>query len=69
MVNVVTLGVFVVGSALVLGCERLFGAPTRWFGFVSGGIGLPGALPPGLVARAELWHSQPARTGLSRNRG
>ena len=38
VVNVVTLGVFVVGSALVLGRERLFGAPTRWFGVVAGGI-------------------------------
>jgi hypothetical protein len=36
--NVVTLGVFVVGAALLLGRERLFGAPTRWFGFVAGGI-------------------------------
>lgn len=38
VVNVVTLGVFVVGSALLLGREHLFGAPTRWFGFVAGGI-------------------------------
>lgn len=38
VVNVVTLGVFVVGSSLVLGRERLFGAPTRWFGLVAGGI-------------------------------
>jgi hypothetical protein len=38
VVNVVTLGVFVLGSALVLGRERLFGAPTRWFGVVAGGI-------------------------------
>ncbi|MDN5853554.1 MAG: hypothetical protein L0K86_12050 [Actinomycetia bacterium] len=38
VVNVVTLGVFVVGSALLLGREQLFGAPTRWFGLVSGGI-------------------------------
>lgn len=38
VVNVVTLGVFVVGAALLLGRERLFGAPTRWFGFVAGGI-------------------------------
>ena len=36
--NVVLLGVFVVGAALVLGRERLFGAPTRWFGVVAGGI-------------------------------
>jgi hypothetical protein len=36
--NVVTLGVFVVGAALVFGRERLFGGPTRWFGFVAGGI-------------------------------
>jgi hypothetical protein len=34
--NVVLLGVFVFGSALVLGRERLFGKPTRWFGFVAG---------------------------------
>lgn len=38
VVNVVTLGVFVLGSALLLGRERLFGAPTRWFGVVAGGI-------------------------------
>jgi hypothetical protein len=37
-VNVVTLGVFVLGAAVVLGRERLFGAPTRWFGAVAGGI-------------------------------
>jgi hypothetical protein len=36
--TVVTLGVFVLGTALVLGRERLFGAPTRWFGVVAGGI-------------------------------
>ena len=40
VVNVVTLGVFVAGSALLLGRERLFGAPTRWFGLVSGGIAM-----------------------------
>ncbi|MEJ3657931.1 hypothetical protein WEH80_33695 [Actinomycetes bacterium KLBMP 9759] len=34
--NVVLLGVFVFGSALVLGRDRLFGPPTRWFGFVAG---------------------------------
>lgn len=34
--NVVLLGVFVVGSALVLGGERLFGRPTRWFGIIAG---------------------------------
>ena len=44
VVNVVTLGVFVVGSALVLGRELLFGKPTRWFGFVSGGIAMMGVL-------------------------
>ncbi|TWF80574.1 hypothetical protein FHX44_116517 [Pseudonocardia hierapolitana] len=38
VLSVVTLGVFVLGSALVLGRERLFGAPTRWFGLVAGGI-------------------------------
>jgi hypothetical protein len=38
VVNVATLGVFVLGAALVLGRERLFGAPTRWFGLVAGGI-------------------------------
>jgi hypothetical protein len=38
--NVVMLGVFVFGSALVLGRERLFGQPTRWFGFVSGGFAM-----------------------------
>jgi hypothetical protein len=38
VVNVVTLGVFVLGTALVLSRERLFGAPTRWFGLVAGGI-------------------------------
>ncbi len=34
--NVVLLGLFVFGSALVLGRERLFGKPTRWFGLVAG---------------------------------
>ncbi|QYN39200.1 hypothetical protein K1T35_19570 [Pseudonocardia sp. DSM 110487] len=38
VVAVVTLGVFVLGSAMLLGRERLFGAPTRWFGLVAGGI-------------------------------
>jgi hypothetical protein len=38
VVTVVTLGVFVLGSAVVLGRERLFGAPTRWLGLVAGGI-------------------------------
>jgi hypothetical protein len=36
VVNVVLLGLFVIGSALVLGRELLFGTPTRWFGFVAG---------------------------------
>lgn len=38
VVNVVTLGAFVLGSAVVLGRERLFGKPTRWFGSVAGAI-------------------------------
>ncbi len=38
VVNVVTLGVFVLGAAVVLGRERLFGTPTRWFGVAAGGI-------------------------------
>jgi hypothetical protein len=38
--NVVLLGVFVFGSALVLGRERLFGKPTRWFGFVGGTLAM-----------------------------
>jgi hypothetical protein len=38
VVAVVTLGVFVLGSAMLLGRERLFGAPTRWFGLMAGGI-------------------------------
>lgn len=38
--TVVLLGVFVFGSALVLGRELLFGKPTRWFGFVAGTIGM-----------------------------
>jgi hypothetical protein len=44
VVNVVTLGAFVAGSALVLGREQLFGGPTRWFGVVSGGIAMMSAL-------------------------
>ncbi|MHA6628296.1 hypothetical protein ACU61A_22895 [Pseudonocardia sichuanensis] len=36
--NVVLLGVFVFGSAMVLGRERLLGTPTRWFGFAAGTI-------------------------------
>lgn len=35
---VVLLGVFVVGSAQVLGRALLFGAPTRWFGVIAGGL-------------------------------
>lgn len=38
--NVATLGLFVFGSALVLGREVPFGKPTRWFGFVAGGIAM-----------------------------
>lgn len=38
VVTVVTLGVFVLGSAVLLGRDHLFGAPTRWFGLVAGGI-------------------------------
>lgn len=38
--NVVLLGVFVFGSALVLGRERLLGKPTRWFGFVAGTLAM-----------------------------
>lgn len=38
--NVVLLGVFVLGSALVLGRERLFGKPTRWFGAVAGTLAM-----------------------------
>ncbi len=38
--NVVLLGVFVFGTALVLGRERLFGKPTRWFGFVAGTLAM-----------------------------
>ncbi len=38
--NVVLLGVFAFGSALVLGRERLFGKPTRWFGFVAGTLAM-----------------------------
>ncbi|MCO1656366.1 hypothetical protein [Pseudonocardia humida] len=38
VVTVVTLGAFVVGSALVLGRAGLVGKATRWFGYVGGGI-------------------------------
>jgi hypothetical protein len=38
--NVALLGLFVFGSALVLGRERLFGKPTRWFGFVAGTLAM-----------------------------
>lgn len=38
--NVVLLGLFVFGSALVLGRERLFGRSTRWFGFVAGTLAM-----------------------------
>ncbi|MHA6631256.1 hypothetical protein ACU61A_37970 [Pseudonocardia sichuanensis] len=38
--NVVLLGLFVFGTALVLGRERLFGKPTRWFGFVAGTLAM-----------------------------
>ncbi|MGH3611754.1 MAG: hypothetical protein ACRDRK_03885 [Pseudonocardia sp.] len=40
VVNVVLLGVFVLGSALVLGRERLFGKPTRWLGIVAGTLAM-----------------------------
>jgi hypothetical protein len=38
--NVVLLGLFVFGSALVLGREQLFGKPTRWFGFMAGTLAM-----------------------------
>jgi hypothetical protein len=38
--NVVLLGLFVFGSALVLGREHLFGKPTRWYGFMSGTLAM-----------------------------
>jgi hypothetical protein len=38
--NVVLLGLFVFGTALVLGRELLFGKPTRWFGFVAGTLAM-----------------------------
>ncbi len=38
--NVVLLGLFVFGSALVLGRERLFGKSTRWFGFIAGTLAM-----------------------------
>lgn len=44
VVNVVTLGAFVLGSAVVLGRERLFGGSTRWFGIVAGGIAVASVL-------------------------
>ena len=34
--NVAVLGVFVLGTALALGRERLFGGGTRWFGLIAG---------------------------------
>lgn len=40
VVNVVLLGLFVFGTALVLGRELLFGKPTRWFGFVAGTLAM-----------------------------
>ncbi len=46
VVTVVALGLFVVGTAAVLGRERLFGAPTRWFGIVAGGIALVSIVSP-----------------------
>jgi hypothetical protein len=44
VVNVVLLGLFVFGTALVLGRELLFGKPTRWFGFVAGTLAMLGVL-------------------------
>jgi hypothetical protein len=38
VVHIVSLGVFVIGSAVALGRTRAIGQPTRWFGFVAGGI-------------------------------
>jgi hypothetical protein len=38
VVNVALLGVFVLGTALALGRERLFGGGTRWFGMVAGSL-------------------------------
>ncbi|TQM06458.1 hypothetical protein [Pseudonocardia kunmingensis] len=46
--NVVLLGVFVFGSALVLGRERLLGTPTRWFGFAAGTIAVLSVLSPAI---------------------
>ncbi|HYH31532.1 MAG TPA: hypothetical protein VD903_14200 [Pseudonocardia sp.] len=48
LVNVVTLGAFVFGSAVVLGRERLFGGGTRWFGFVAGTLAMLGVLSVGI---------------------
>jgi len=36
--NVALLGVFVLGTALTLGRERLFGGGTRWFGLIAGSL-------------------------------
>ncbi|HLU60088.1 MAG TPA: hypothetical protein VKZ81_31895 [Pseudonocardia sp.] len=44
VIHVVALGVFVLGSSVLLGREHLFGAPTRWFGFVAGGIAVASVL-------------------------
>lgn len=50
VVTVATLGAFVLGTALVLGRERLFGAPTRWFGVVAGGIAVLSVLSLAIYA-------------------
>ncbi len=48
LANVVLLGVFVIGSAHVLGQASLFGAPTRWFGMVAGGLAVLALLSLGI---------------------
>jgi type IV secretory pathway TrbD component len=36
--NVALLGVFVLGTALALSRDRLFGGGTRWFGLIAGSL-------------------------------
>lgn len=54
VVNVVLIGVFVVGAAHVLGRALLFGAPTRWFGLVAGGLAVLSVLSVGFYYASVL---------------
>lgn len=52
--NVVTLGAFVFGSALIFGGRALVGEPTRWFGSVAGALAMLSLLSLGIYYASVL---------------